>query len=370
MPHNREQHFVPQFYLRYFSKDGKRISLFNFKQNKIITDVSIKQQCSRHNFYNFAPKLEEAFAALEGETAKILRGIKAANTVPAQGTGEFLSLISFIIFQKHRTVGMGYKNDVMTDYLAKLCMEGAPELSHIDLDSIEVKNAYSVALPLSIVGDMIPSVTDLHMHLLINRTPLEFITSDDPVVLHNQYCEEINYRGVNGWACRGLQVFWPISPTELILLYDPKVYKVGDSHKRKYTTNILSEDDIAKLNSLQILNAQNNVYFAGFPNFEKTVQQIRHTTSTRPKARITFVETDPVTNENGEASSLLHSYVPLLPLKLSVSKITIRKKAKRIPPDSRGDLYREDTESPKDDFFDFSNEPPAGVYPVKKIIKK
>jgi hypothetical protein len=52
---SREHHFVPKCYLRYFSADGRRINPFNFARGKTIRGVSIKHQCSRHNFCDFAP---------------------------------------------------------------------------------------------------------------------------------------------------------------------------------------------------------------------------------------------------------------------------------------------------------------------------
>ena len=61
----RENHLVPQFYLRYFSCAPKRTNLFNFTRRLMIPAVSIKHQCSRHNFYEFAPDLEDSFAELD-----------------------------------------------------------------------------------------------------------------------------------------------------------------------------------------------------------------------------------------------------------------------------------------------------------------
>lgn len=64
-----DNHFVPQFYLRYWSADEKRTNLFNFSRMRAIEGVSIRDQCQRHNFYAFAPELEKALSELEGKTA-------------------------------------------------------------------------------------------------------------------------------------------------------------------------------------------------------------------------------------------------------------------------------------------------------------
>ncbi|HEC13310.1 MAG TPA: DUF4238 domain-containing protein [Acidiferrobacteraceae bacterium] len=366
---NREHHFVPQFYLRYFSDDGMRINLFNFARDKVISNASIKHQCSKHKFYDFAPELEQAFSGLEGEAAGVIRNIQSSGVLPTHGSHEWLSLLGFIIFQKLRTTSMGHKHDAMTDYFAKLWLENNPKFDHIDPDSFEMRNIYPVAIPLSIAGEMIPVAEDLRMHLMDNCTSLEYITSDDPVVAHNHYCEGIDYRGVTGWNCCGLQVFWPISPTKLLLLFDPAVYKVGSSHKRKAVTNITNEHDISQLNSLQILNARNNIYFAGTHPQNKTIKQCRNLSSKRPNERMTFVETEGVEIGNGETSSLLHSYEPLLPLKLSVSSITIRKRARKIPLHTRSAMNRKPIERSEEERAAYGLMP-SRRYPVKKITRK
>jgi Protein of unknown function (DUF4238) len=46
---NKNQHFVPQFYLRNFSTDEEKqsIGLFNFARSTAVGNASIRNQCSR-----------------------------------------------------------------------------------------------------------------------------------------------------------------------------------------------------------------------------------------------------------------------------------------------------------------------------------
>ena len=80
-------------------------------------------------------------------------------------------------------------------------MENHPSLADIDPDSVKLTNVYSVPAPLSVAREILPVAADLQAHLFVNTTAREFITSDDPVILHNQYCEGIAYQGVKGWNC-------------------------------------------------------------------------------------------------------------------------------------------------------------------------
>ena len=341
MGRSRENHFVPKFYLKYFSEDGKRINLFNFARGKAIRGVSIRQQCARHNLYDFAPGLEEAFAKLEGETAKVLAKVEADCAPPAAGSADWIALASFIIFQKLRTTRAGHKSNATTDYLSKLILEGKPEVAGIDLNDIEIGDAYPVAIPLSVAGEMIPAVLDLDMHLFVNATRWEFITADDPVVAHNQYCEGVTNRGVAGFSCRGLQLFWPVSPDHLLLLSDRDVYKVGRADQGIPVTNVSSRSDIAQLNALQILNAHENVYYRREGANNQIEMQCVGLLKARPRTRVVFIETeslpDPV---DGGESALLHQYEPLLPWQLKVSAIRIRKAAASVPLHTRANMYR------------------------------
>ena len=47
----KNQHYIPQFYLRGFSSNEKQISLFNFKRQKFVDGASIADQCSKKDFY-------------------------------------------------------------------------------------------------------------------------------------------------------------------------------------------------------------------------------------------------------------------------------------------------------------------------------
>jgi hypothetical protein len=362
----REHHFVPQFYLRNFSSDGRRINLFNFKLGRAVMGTSIKHQCSKHNFYGFAPDLEKALGELEGATAEVIRNIRASRVLPLSGSVDWQALLTFIVFQKLRTTNAGRLDDAMTDYFAKLWIERNPELKDIDPNSFEMRNVYPVAIPLSVAGEMVPAAADLQIHLLVNDSSCAFVTSDDPVVDHNQYCEGINYQGVTGWNSRGLQVFWPISPAELIVLFDPMVYKVGRSHRGEQATAVSLVADAEQLNALQMLNAHQNVYFAG----GDAVPQCLAFGPRRPKTRHAFVETDEVPNAEGGTSSLVHTFSPLLPIKLNVSAISIRKKAKQVPLHTRSGLYRQAIDRPAGESARGFGATPAGPYRVKRTIRK
>ena len=77
MPQNKKQHYVPQFYLRRYSKDGKSINIWNISNEKKIESANLKNQCYRNYFYGKDKAFEESLSYIEGQAARILHTIEA-----------------------------------------------------------------------------------------------------------------------------------------------------------------------------------------------------------------------------------------------------------------------------------------------------
>jgi hypothetical protein len=106
----------------------------------------------------------------------------------------------------------------------------------------------------------LPITFDLCFKLVINKTKEPFITSDHPVVLYNQFLEPRKKYGNNtGLACKGLEIFLPISPRHLLIFFDPDVYKV--ENKSNVSVDITADADVKALNLLQCISADKNLYF-------------------------------------------------------------------------------------------------------------
>ena len=102
------------------------------------------------------------------------------------------------------------------------------------------------------------------MVLLINNSEFDFIASDNPIVLFNSYFNKVQDRGVIGLQSPGLQIFFALNNKLALLLYDVKCYSTGERrHQEDFSTiSVNSIDDIDSINSLQILNCDENVFFS------------------------------------------------------------------------------------------------------------
>jgi len=358
-----EHHFVPQFYLRAFSLDGRSVSCFNFARERWVKQASIKHQCARHNFHAFAPRLEKQLSILEARAASTMRIIREHRTLPLLDSQHWEWLLTYLIYQKCRTPRATQMLTKMTDYFRETLGEAAPPAG-------ELVDEHPVAVTLKVAGDILPVARDLEMHLVCNDTATEFITSDDPVVVHNQFCEGVKHTGTLGWNCRGFQAFLPLSPKELLVLFDTAVYRVGESHKGVRTTHARSEHDIEIFNALQILNADENAYFANTRGDGKAAQQCWALAKRRQPNRLTIIETERVKETDSRDSAIIGHFEGLLPIHLETSVISVQKRAKQIPLDQRARMYRNLRPSPN-----AAPPPPRSRretvrYPVKSVSRR
>lgn len=367
-------HYVSQFYLRNFSPgslianddevDDRNIRLINLASRRFIPSASIKGQCKKAGFHNFSPGLETALGVLEGNAASAIRNVIQENRVPARDTFDHEALVVYAVFQRSRTEKVGEQADKASDRMFKLAYQSDPRLDGIDLSKYEFKSEYPIELPLGIASDMVPFGMQLGLHVFINETDEEFISSDNPAVSHNQFCEGIEYRGVIGWNCAGIQILLPLSPRHILLLYDSQVYALGGRRGRG-TTRIVDVDDVKNLNAFQIVSARENVYFSGESMAKKLLLQVEQLNTVRQCKRIITVETESVSNEEGERS-LLHQFERMAPLKFRVYGFRVKRNMKRIPLYQRGSMYRNPPPLSSDPG---PNVLPGTVrYPISRII--
>lgn len=335
----KNHHFVPQFYLRNFSSNKKQIKLYNFSGDRFVTEASISGQCYRRKLHAFSPGLEEKLGVMEAAASIVLRSVMSDQLLPSPKTKEWMDLLIFILFQKVRTSRSIQSIDTINNFLINQVKKGAEQ----DPENILNNLTDNVTPPLQIVFSILPEIaqvaTDLQVHLLINDTAEKFITCDDPVVLHNMYCEGITYRGVLGWDCRGLQVFLPLSPRHMLMLYDLDTYRVIGDQGLRHTTTLSDIRDVGCLNTLQALNAHENLYFMGevSAEFEAFCREMR---ARRIQGRTALVESKMTKNADGTSSQLLHAFELLLPIRLTPNFIKIRRSAISVPLHKRVALYR------------------------------
>ena len=248
------QHYVPQFYLKYFSLNDKSVGMYRFAEDKIIPYASIKNNFNISFFYGEDGKMEDAFADLEGKWNSIIKQILETQKLP-DGDEEQLFIRLLFLLQSARTK---YKCDEWDAYTTKLYSEILSSKDH-DLYS-KIKGKFKIrsqcpAMPyIQAAFDLLPQTYDLTIGLIINDSNLEFITSDNPVIFCNHLFESKKLKRGFGFLNIGIQFFLPISSKVMLCMYDSNVYDLI-TPKAKHTSKI------KKINSMIVNNSGEAIVF-------------------------------------------------------------------------------------------------------------
>lgn len=291
------QHYVPQFYFRHFSEDGRTIGTILLDDGQLIPHAPIKGQCSRRNFYG-SKELEAIFSHMEGEHCHSIRAaLDIANNADAEffTPAELMGLFQAIVFQRSRTALEIEKHAPAMETFALesfkhylMCKEGIENrdemIRQIDIGNVRVTEPPQATIARQIANCIDASIliTDLKLLLLRNRTDFPFIFGDAPVVFYNNYCRNVKNRGVLGLQCPGLQIFFPLNSTTCLLLLDADKY--GGPHDGFIHHDVYQRSDVSQINALQLHHALNTAYFGCLAE-QKYVHDLWNThraTITRP----------------------------------------------------------------------------------------
>ncbi len=326
MAEKKNQHYVPQFYLRLFSSDGKIVNLFHISSSKSILRVGIKGQCSKPYFYGEDCKQENAFGGLESSVARTIASISETKKLPDKQSKAYLELLFYILSQHNRTERAGEESNEAANKLLK------------DVCSFKywrVVDKIPTAVPLSALASTWVFALDLEAKIICNRSKEPFITSDNPVIYYNQYMESCTTESCTGLASRGLQMFFPISPRILLHLYDPGVYVVEP--RCADCSEISSDAEAGKVNELQWLSALKNVYYPDGVNQTSILSAAKRSLPRRPTNLMIHEEYPHPTDST---RTLIRQRRIDLKTRLRPSFIRIKKSMYRIPLHERESIRR------------------------------
>lgn len=217
MAKKKNQHFVPQTYLRSFSNDSKSIGLLIKSSQKIVPMAPIHSQSSRDYFYGKDLLIEDTFSDIEGVLASII------NKIHTSGIGS-LSPIDIKFLYQYTFLQFGRTEDMVNELvnnasLMKQHFKGIiPGLNAPDFERIDDYQS-NVKLGIMVMAEVFHKCKDLRYMFLVNSSKYDFITSDNPVCLYNQFHERIGKRTF-AFGSIGAQLFFPLTPRIMLLLYD------------------------------------------------------------------------------------------------------------------------------------------------------
>ena len=324
MPQKKKHHYVPRFYLKRFSKDGKSICLYNIKNKIKIDTASLKNQCYKDYFYGQDRTLEDALGITESAVSATLFNVDRLGILPPPESPEHLILIFYILMQHGRTIYAADLLDEMTDKMTKWVYGPWAEAKGINLNKVNIGLKNASQFSLSLTAQTYPLVLDLEYKLLRNCTGEKLITSDNPVVLYNQFFSFRKDCSNTGFASKGLQIFFPLDSKQIILLYDSAIYRVGSDKKNVIDMNY--NKDIYNLNTLQICSASENIYFE---DDMYNVEALHRKAMPFMRNKKTDIKVLQQYENDRRKSELLMTSREDIRTNLKISFLTIRKSARR-----------------------------------------
>ncbi|MBK9792175.1 MAG: DUF4238 domain-containing protein [Sphingobacteriales bacterium] len=329
MSEKEKQHYVPKFYLRYFSfkENKKQIGIFNTENHFFIQTAKLKTQAYNPFFYGKDGSLEEILSFFENSEAKLLNKIIKENYIPERNSPDHVQLIKFLILTQLR-------NPKSVEYLNQSAKNFSDIISkksekYQKLIRKKITNEEAISLSLSVFESSVLACGDLQLKIIINESEVPFITCDNPLTKYNTYLETKKYfRGTNGFGNIGLQMFFPLTPNKLLIAYDASCYKIGSSRKQVIISSNLK--DIQQLNILHFLNCNTTVFFND--KISKEIIENLYTISKKYE-KANKVITKEITNvyKNGvkeKNSSIILTMTTAAEINLNLSFIKILDKAK------------------------------------------
>lgn len=254
MAEQKNNHFVPVFYLKLWSNNGKQINSYLINARRAIP-ATIRKETSKDYLYGKDRKIENVFAHLEDDVKVIIDKIITSQSILELNDTERMQLKGFMAVGAHRTQWQKEWYNLNTDILAKMLTNIALNQSKEELlpekweDNVKIQANFPYILKRNLPY-LLMCIEDLSLALIHkSNESQEFIISDNPVVILNPLAEQWGFNGT-GFACAGLIVYMPINPYYAILAYDSNAYEIR--------SELADYDD---LNLIMVHNAVNNIYY-------------------------------------------------------------------------------------------------------------
>jgi len=259
-----KDHFVPRHYLRQFTVHGlERIMVSKVSPYRHEGEKGLGWACQQLDFYEGDKALNETIWTCENELAPVLVQVvqKEDFTEPELVALRWLAVTLHVRTKKaaesYKVFPKRIFYEVIQNGIDRGELPPPPEgkwtEEMVDCDGVPGFLWQNSVIPCAL------EMQTLGCKLLKAPDETFFITSDNPVVVLNQFCSGAErFRNFVGFAKSGFQLLMPISPKLCVFFYDAKVYKVG---LRRHRLVPLAADDVDIVNALQIQSAEEFVLF-------------------------------------------------------------------------------------------------------------
>jgi hypothetical protein len=340
------QHFVPQFFQRFFSyeNNGKTIGMFDIHRNLFKSHVKISSHLSLNHFYGNDGDLEDWLAQLETDSAPIFRQMWEKEKLPIAQSQDHSKMLHFMVALDlrnpiHFKILNNFEQNLPTTK-SKISDGNVPadmvfRLKEHQTDRGKLNSLKSCEL---LASDLL----DLKYKLIKNTTSNPFIISDNPIILYNQFLEKRKWTfgSQRDFGLKGLQLFLPLNDSYMLTVYDSNIYKLGT--KKEQVVIINDKNSVDQLNLLQFLNSETTVNF-NHKASEHYINTLYERSKKYKKANDPFINVHKMSipkEHDNLTAQMIEMGVSDLNIKLTLQKLNFISKSSNVKLKSLDDQYR------------------------------
>lgn len=322
MPANKNQHYVPQFYMKLFADKHGKFNIFNIKSRKKYVDVPYKNQCQKDYFYGKDLALENKFRDMETEWSIVFDKIIKEDGLSDK---DIKTIKQFAVYQSTRTVAAfehteEFRRIQMTEYIKMGCENKGLPITTQQIQSFVEKELKKkrddIPFSLSYSEECLSYMNDLNVVIVTYDTTEPLISSDVPIVNVNKFLESHV-----GYALAGFLSFFPVCSNKIVAIYDARMYS---RYRNELYVKSNDENEVRTLNEYQLINAENIIFGSCLDMddfYTADVQEVRNNNRNRPPVQIF-----------GPNNNKLLAFTPRLSIYSSIlSFAALNHDARRVP---------------------------------------
>ncbi|MGI5076182.1 DUF4238 domain-containing protein [Treponema vincentii] len=225
----KQSHLVPQCYLKNFSVNNK-VSAFNKRNNCILTNQNISEVATQNKFYDLSEDdLNELRSIIPDITKQYIENYLSKTVEPK--LAEFINKISMIdlkgLVNKYNVCFSNndkYNFNLFLVYQLFRTRKCRELLAQIIGKMQAAKMQKKLLIDVSLFENIAKELMEYQWLIYVNTTDIEYITSDNPVIIYDATLEgqirlPVSFSG-------GLQILYPLTKRLLLSISDIKIMNI------------------------------------------------------------------------------------------------------------------------------------------------
>jgi hypothetical protein len=274
-----KQHYVPQFHLRRFSRNRESIYVYD-KISRKVYEAAIKDVAQERYFYNIAEEFitddvkskgfstqvaDDAFTKIEDVFKEPLNDFVRNPKAAIQDYEIRFEIAQYIVIQILRTKEtrdfiVEAETKIRQKWTDHYLKRERPDISENEYPQVELNQSHisllhaQYALDVDAWERLGRELCQQIWMIADNRTAKLLYTSDQPII------KQVMTNALGGPERRfySMRMFYPITPTKGILIFDKDYYQPLKQFDGK--TYVLSGKDIANYNKEQVIQSHRQIY--------------------------------------------------------------------------------------------------------------